>query len=158
MTKYFLYSSLLLVLILLVACSNEKEDQDSTLVPIQPSPTLDQGPTLDLDHRLELENYQTQLRQIEGELSTIWESLLANGTSQCGQSFNIPSQGTFDTTDLIEQDLGQAASNLRQAADLWASECQLGRSIVPSDVIQQGILWVRAAADALSRVEQALSS
>ena len=149
------FSALLVfVMLMLVACGGS-EDETPTSTP-EPAPTATTD-TLSIEKRLSAEEDYEALRQLHVEISGIWESLARGETAQCGTQYDIPSPGSFSEADEIEGQLRIAASELRAAANRWASECTNPRENVPQEIIEGGLLEVRAAGDALNAVEALLS-
>jgi hypothetical protein len=145
----------LVLLVILAACgSNEAEPPTVTPAP-PPTPTEDVIPVED---RLAIEtNYET-LRQLHAEISGIWEALARNENAQCGTEFPImPSREDLTGYGEISDHLLRAASELRAAGIRWESECANPRENVPQQVIEAGLLEVRAAGDALREVESFLA-
>jgi hypothetical protein len=100
------------------------------------------------------ENYET-LRQLHVEISGIWESLARGENVQCGTEFEIPTPGSFSSE--MGQQLATIAAELRAASNRWVAECANPRADVPQEIIEAGLLEVRAAGDALREVESFLA-
>ena len=144
----------LILLMILVACGGTEDEPTPT-----PEPTSTPAPeALPAEDRLAIETDYETLRQLHVELSNIWESLVRGETAQCGTAFPImPSRADLVGYGEVSDLLLRAASELRAAGLRWEGECANPRENVPQEVIEGGLLEVRAAGDALREVESFLA-
>ena len=141
-------------ILLMAACGGTEDEPTPT-----PEPTFTPAPeAIPAEDRLAIEKSYEILRQLHVELSNIWEALSRGETAQCGNDFPImPSREALAGHGEISDPLLRAASELRAAGLRWEGECANPRENVPQEVIEGGLLEVRAAGDALRDVETFLS-
>lgn len=149
------FAFFLLFVLVLAACSGDDEPEKPATAqpPTATAIPVTVQPTLSTELRLAAEGQYEQLRQLHVQMETIWDALLKGETAQCGEIYNVLSP-EFVSADLVE--LRRAAIELENAVLLWQAECENPRSQPPPDVIDRGVLMVRAAGDALALVEQTL--
>ena len=155
MKKYFVMPFFVSFLIVISACTSSDE-QDKAASPTS-TPAVTGTSDFDINERLELEAQYEQLRQLQSQISEVWENLKAGETAQCGIDYEILAPESILRESELESDLRIAAGELRDAVNLWLEECDNQRETVPPDVIDRGVLMVRAAGDALNAAEDILN-
>jgi|GEM_PF-2536412 hypothetical protein len=151
-----------LLAISLAACGEESNPAPGVtpwLQPTRPAPAFaTQSPVLlDLQH-----DYEALVTAHQG-LSTIWEELAHGAAVRCGTLPQVPDPAGVKASDdptyrALAETLRQAAIELTRSRDLWQAECSTPRPQPPPQVIQEGLLAVRAAGDALRQAESLLSA
>lgn len=151
--------------LVLAACGEQRTlpRTPSPLVPL-PSPTLDalSFPTLS-PVLLDLQHDYEALVTAHQDLSAIWEGLARGSAARCGALPFVPDPAGIGTADdLTYRDLAetlrQAAVELTRSRELWQAECASPRPQPPPQVINEGLLAVRAAGDALRKAASTLPS
>ncbi|GAB4419187.1 MAG: hypothetical protein Kow00106_15340 [Anaerolineae bacterium] len=124
-------------------------------LPITPSyPTL--VPAL-----LDLQRDYEALVTAHQTLSAIWEELAHGNAVRCGTTPFVPDPAGISAADDptyrdLAETLRQAAIELARSRDLWRAECASPRPQPPPQVINEGLLTVRAAGDALREAASTL--
>ncbi len=147
---------------MLAACGEETNPAPAAtpwLQPTLPAPTFPTRSPLLLD----LQHDYEALITAHQALSAIWEELARGAAVRCG---TLPQMldpaGISDADDQTYRDLTellrQAAIELARSRDLWLAECATPRPQPPPQVIQEGLLSVRAAGDVLRQAESLLSA
>ncbi len=140
---------------LLTACGGDTESPSVTRTPLPPAINT-QSPVL-----LRLQRNYEGLHDGLDALSEIWESLAAGEEVQCGQYPTPPGPESISTEgdpayETLAELLRSAAIDLDTALNLWKAECKKPRAVPSLDVINQGLLAVGSADDALREAENLL--
>lgn len=158
--RYFL--ALAAITLLLAACGRERNLASTATPwsqPTRPAPVFATQPPVLLDLQHDYEGLVTAHQA----LSAIWEELARGTAVRCGTLPQVPDPAGISAADDpayrdLAETLRQAAIELTRSRDLWQAECSAPRPQPPPQVIQQGLLAVRAAGDALRRAETSLSA
>jgi len=149
-------------MVVLAGCGKETNPAPTATPRLQstpPAPTFStQSPLL-----LDLQHDYEALVTAHQTLSAIWEGLARGAAVRCGTLPQVPNPAGISVTDDptyrdLAESLRQAAIELTRSRDLWQAECATPRPQPPPQVIQQGLLAVRAAGDALRKAESLLSA
>ncbi len=127
--------------------------------PTRPAPTFaTQSPAL-----LDLQRDYEALVTAHQALSAIWEGLARGTAVRCGTLPQVPDPAGISVPDDstyrdLATTLRQAAIELTRSRALWQAECSTPRPQPLPQVVQEGLLAVRAAGDALRQAEMLLSA
>ncbi|HEX3053291.1 MAG TPA: hypothetical protein VHP83_21715 [Aggregatilineaceae bacterium] len=153
MRRYMMW--VVLPWLLLTACGGDEESPSVTQTPLPPAINT-QSPVF-----LRLQRNYEGLHDGLDAISEIWESLATGEEVQCGQYPASPSPESISaegdpTYEALAERLRSAAIDLDTAINLWEAECKKTRAIPSLDVINQGLLAVGSAGDALREAENLL--
>lgn len=140
---------LLVLVFLMVACSNEKNQPTNT-------PEIIASPTLSAETRQNYEQQFESLRQLHTSMDGVWGAISRGEKVQCGEEYPLIAPEQVEQP--IERELYTAALELADAVRLWQAECENPRSNIPPDVIDRGLRMVLTAGDALREAEKLLSN
>jgi len=147
----------LLIVCMITACTSEEPKKTPVPATTTATATPFVTPELPVDVRLAIEPLYENLWQAYQQMSATWEGLAAGEQSQCGTAYTGLAPEMISGEHNLYQTLRQAAIDLEEAAQLWQAECENPRSNVPQNIIDQGVLHVRAANDKLILIEEALT-
>ncbi len=91
--------------------------------------------------------------EVEAEASDLWDRVLFGDVVSCSETLDFPPvfEMAVDEVEVeplsltVHDHLNLVLVNLQEAADIWARECQLERTMIPLDVVRQAATALETA-------------
>jgi len=157
----FLFAAALAVL---AACGSDQDDNPdrpvSTSTPTAASPAATLSPVL-----VSLQRDYEQLQQSHREIAAVWNGIDQGVNVSCAETtltlpvgpeaIDVQAAGEYEQAARLLRD---AAIRLDDARALWVQECSLTRTVIPPDVIRDGVSATRDAGRLLDEAQAFLAT